>query len=344
MSLLARYAEHLFWLSRYAERAASLARIIETHAACNPSMQEKTSWAWLVKLHADDNNFAKEHLEASARNVLNFYIRDLNNIGSILFAVHASRENARALRAILPTEMWSQLNGFYNKLRSIRESDIDPIRLSRTCSAIKMGCRDQFGIAESMLYRDEGWRFYQLGRFSERGSQTSRVLDVRFAQLATNEGRDQDSKDARLWQPILRSAAAYQAYIRLGQGSMDAEHIARFLILNQSHPGSIAFCCSCIEHQLHKLRIGFNLTPASPLRERLAELASYLRAVNRCQDLVSEVHDISCGLQRHFDDITRALAASYFNIVPDSQKQFADGNPAAARCYTETPSRANCHT
>ena len=29
MSLLARYAEHLYWLARYIERASSLARIVE---------------------------------------------------------------------------------------------------------------------------------------------------------------------------------------------------------------------------------------------------------------------------------------------------------------------------
>ena len=40
MSLLARYAEHLFWLARYVERASSLARIIEVHLAFDPALLE----------------------------------------------------------------------------------------------------------------------------------------------------------------------------------------------------------------------------------------------------------------------------------------------------------------
>lgn len=189
MSLLARYAEHLFWMARYMERADSLARIIETHAAYDRGRESETSWKWLVQLYADDEEFEEKYTDASQRNVLHFYIRDLDHPGSILSAIKAARENARALRAYLPTEMWSQLNEFYNRIMLTGEAEIDIVHLSRTCGMIKSGCQAQFGIADSTLYRDEGWRFYGLGQFLERADQTSRLLDVKFAQLAAEKFR-----------------------------------------------------------------------------------------------------------------------------------------------------------
>src|SRR5262249_51612281 len=137
LSLLARYAEHLFWMARYIERVSSMARIIEMHMAYDRWRAEDVSWAWLVKLHSDEKNFASRYDEPSFKNVLLFYVADLENPGSVRFALRAARENARALRAVIPSEMWAQLNEFYNRFLIISEVDLDPIRLSRTCSQIK---------------------------------------------------------------------------------------------------------------------------------------------------------------------------------------------------------------
>ena len=199
MSLLARYAENLFWLARYVERASSLAGIIETHMAYDRGRAEDVSWAWLVTLHSDQEKFASLYPDTSFKNVLNFYMADLNNPGSVRFTLRAARENARALRATIPIEMWVQLNEFYNRFLVIPDADLDPIRLSRTCSQIKSGCYGQLGVAGSTLYRAEGWRFFQLGLMIERADQTSRLLDVKFAQLITHTPRVNQVTDAVFW-------------------------------------------------------------------------------------------------------------------------------------------------
>ncbi|MCV0369838.1 alpha-E domain-containing protein [Filomicrobium sp.] len=316
MSLLARYAEHLFWMARYMERADSLARIIETHAAYDRGRESETSWKWLVQLYADDEEFEEKYTDASQRNVLHFYIRDLDHPGSILSAIKAARENARALRAYLPTEMWSQLNEFYNRIMLTGEAEIDIVHLSRTCGMIKSGCQAQFGVADSTLYRDEGWRFYGLGQFLERADQTSRLLDVKFAQLAAEESPQDRIADTTFWALVLRSASAYQAFQRIEACRVDPDRIAVFLLLNPSHPRSVSFCTHQMERLLHELRMRCRLARTGRALHHLDELTAYLQVAQQHADLVGNLHAFNDGLQRRLNAIADELGATFFGYAP----------------------------
>ncbi|MDX2259815.1 MAG: alpha-E domain-containing protein [Hyphomicrobiaceae bacterium] len=337
MSLLARYAEHLFWLARYTERASSLSRIIETHAAYDRGREAETSWAWLVKLYADDALFAARNEEASARNVLHFYIRDLNHPGSILSTIRFARENARTLRAVLPTEMWVHINEFYNRLMVMGEREIEPINLSRTCGTIRAGANAQLGIATSTLYRDEGWRFYELGAMIERADQTSRLLDVKFAQLATMSGasEERDLTDTSHWALVLRSAAAYQAFHRHEACRIEPNRIAAFLTINASHPRAAAYCVLEMERVVNELRRRYKLGRTSRALERLDELHGALAEFESRSDLVGVLHQFNDGLQRRLNALSEEIGTAFFGhgettpVVPSIPAEAA--SPAAPK-------------
>lgn len=312
MSLLARYAEELFWLARHLERASSLARIIEMHMSFDRGRDEENSWAWLVALHSDQQRFAARHRDATFANVIDFYIADFDNPGSVLFALRAARENARALRAIIPTEMWIQLNEYYNRQMAMSRSDLDPIRLSRTCGQIKYGCYAQLGVVEGTLYRDEGWRFFRMGSMIERADQTSRLLDVKFAQLATHAGPVERLADATFWSLVLRSAAAYQAFHRFERRGADPERVARFLLLNSSHPRSISCCIGEIRQQLHELRSGYGLRGTGKAQEQAEILMDVLRAAGADPKLYVHLHRLNDQLQRRLIELTENLGRTFF--------------------------------
>ena len=317
MSLLSRYAEDFFWLARYIERAASLARIIETHLAFDRGRDEDMSWAWLVALHADWERFnASYGGDASFNNVIRFYVADMENAGSVRFSLRAARENARTLRAVIPTEMWNQLNEFYNRFLLLSEAELDPIRLSRTCAQIKDGCYAQLGVAESTLYRDEGWRFFRMGLMIERADQTSRLLDVKFAQLATGASPTDAAVDATFWALILRSAAAYQAFIRLERRGADPSRIARFLLVNSSHPRSVAYSVMQMKVLLHELSSGYGLRQTRFAQERIEILMELLQAASAEHDLVKKLHAINDSVQRSLIGITGELAQHFFGQAP----------------------------
>jgi len=316
MSLLARNAEQLFWLARYIERASSLARIIEIHSAHGRAGSDDGSWAWLVALYSNAEPFAKRHGDVTARNVIQFYVSDADNPASIRFSVRAARENARALRAIVPTDMWTQLNAFHHRLLSMRDADFDVVALARTCNAMKVGCYAQLGVAESTLYRDEGERFFKLGSMIERADQTSRLLDVKFAQLATAGEAAGAVADTTFWALILRSAAAYQAFRRHEPRGADPARVAHFLLTNASQPRSVAYCVIAIQSVLEDLRRLYGLRQAVKGLELVHGLEGGLQAAANDPQLVSRLHAVNDWLQQRLIELTSELSATFFALEP----------------------------
>ena len=95
---------------------------------------------------------------------MQFYVLDTENPTSIVSAIRAARENARTLRPLISTEMWTQINVFYNRLAALGPAEIAPHNLTRLCSMVKEACQAHTGITEGTFYRDQGWYFYQMGK------------------------------------------------------------------------------------------------------------------------------------------------------------------------------------
>jgi len=317
--VLARNAESLFWLARYLERAASLARVIEMQSSFG-SHAQSDGWAWLLTLHNDEARFL-ETMEPTAGNIVAFYVTNKENPGSVRASIHWARENARALRPFIPTEMWTQLNAFYDQVEHIGDDHVQPSRLSRTCAAIRAGCLAQIGTAEGTLYRDEGYQFFRLGLLVERADQTSRLLDVKFAQGAGAQRSSDPAQEFVFWSTILRTAAAYQVFHRLEPASAGPDRVARFLVLNQSHPRSIAYCVRGIAAALHVLRGPFQLAAANPCLEACEVLTEGLAEAERDRDLLGRLHNFNDWVQRALMRLTTDIGVAFFRQKPAQSAQ-----------------------
>jgi uncharacterized alpha-E superfamily protein len=108
--MLARHAECIFWLARFVERAENLARILDVNETFSRDSHGGQNWLSIVQLHDDEEPFFARHATASAENVLRFYVTNTENPTAIVSAIANARENARALRTLISTEMWVQLN------------------------------------------------------------------------------------------------------------------------------------------------------------------------------------------------------------------------------------------
>ena len=74
-----------------------------------------------------------------------------------------------------------------------------PGRLAALFGAIKEACQTHAGITEGTFFRDQGWYFYQLGRYIERADQTTRLLDINYHLLLPNGSDVGSPTDVSQW-------------------------------------------------------------------------------------------------------------------------------------------------
>ena len=85
--MLSRTADHLFWMSRYIERAESLARLLDVtwQMSLVPQSLEAANQNWnaIIALNSLEEEFAARYSAVNAENVLRFMVGDTGNHASI---------------------------------------------------------------------------------------------------------------------------------------------------------------------------------------------------------------------------------------------------------------------
>jgi uncharacterized alpha-E superfamily protein len=325
-ALLARYADCIFWLARNIERAENLARILDVNETFSRDSKGGQNWSSIVELNADEDRFFATHETATAASVLKFYVVDSRNPTAIVSAIRNARENARTLRPLISTEMWVQLNVFYNRLAAIGPDDLAPGRLAALFATIKEACQTHTGITEGTFFRDQGWYFYQLGRYIERADQTTRLLDSKYHLLLPRPSDVGSPTDVSQWNALLRSAAGYHAYRRLHTASTTPARVAGFLLLNQAFPRSVHHCVRETAHLLGEVKSRYALRGANAAAEELDRLRAVLGTLTIAAILSEGLHEFLDLIQRQLIAVTRDLSLAFFGYMPETEAV-----PAAAQ-------------
>jgi uncharacterized alpha-E superfamily protein len=310
--LLSRYAEALFWLARYMERVENLARVLDVTDTFVRHGVDQSGWRSVIQINADEARFTELYGHANAENVAQFYLVNRENPNSILSSLFAARENARTLRPLIPTEMWGQINVFYNRVRQLTEADATPSRVSGLCAYMKEQCQTHAGIIDGTLYRDQSWAFYCIGKYMERGDQTSRLVDIKYHTLLPSPDDVGSALDVSQWHALLRAASGYQAYRRVNPSYMTPAAVAGFLLMNRSFPRSVTRCVSRIEIYLSQLSSGYGLRGAYAAQEQLDELRAALMDQNIEDILGRGLHEFLDWVQLQFIGLQEAIAGSFW--------------------------------
>ena len=128
--MLSRTADHLFWMSRYTERAENTARMIDVNyqTALLPQSAAvaQLGWQGLLSISELLPMYTAKHGEVTSRGVMEFMVKDESNPSSILSCLRAARENARAVRGTLTTEVWETQNQTWLEVnRMLREGEFE---------------------------------------------------------------------------------------------------------------------------------------------------------------------------------------------------------------------------
>lgn len=318
--LLSRYAESIYWLARYVERAENLARILDINETFSRDSRGWQNWRSILQINRDEERFFESHEDADADSVIYFYTLDQRNISSIISAINMARGNARTLRPLISTEMWIQLNMFSNNLKSMQREDLSEPRLARFCTQVKEACQTHTGITEGTFYRDESWFFYQIGRSIERADQTTRLLDVKYHLLLPTSEVVGSPLDVSQWNAMLRSAAGYHAFRRVQPSGMTQADVAGFLLFHSRFPRSVRACVHDISNRLNQLRSGYSLIGGAQALEELDELRTVLDDITIDQVIRKGLHEFIDWIQQKLVCIHNELGTAYFGY-PGAEDQ-----------------------
>jgi uncharacterized alpha-E superfamily protein len=311
-NLLSRHAESIFWLARQVERANSTARILDVNESFSRNSRGEHDWQSVLRLYADEENFRATGREPSADAVIHYYILDDKNPNSVLSNIRMARENARALRPLISTEMWVQLNGFHKRIAGLRRPDLRVEQLNRLCNYIKESCQTHSGITAETLYRDESWYFHQLGRAIERADQTTRLVDVKYQVLLPQPSDVGSPIDEAQWNTVLRSAAGFHAFRRVNPHSMSPANVVDFLVFDLRFPRSVAASVLIANEQLNGLRIKYGHRSKHGASKLLRKLAAELAEDNAAGLIARGLHEGLDGIQAELAEVTDALGQEYF--------------------------------
>jgi len=250
--MLSRTADHLFWMSRYTERAENTARMLDVNYQTSLLPQSKAV--------------------AQAGCLQN------------------ARENARAVRGSLTTEVWETQNQTYLEvLRMLKSGDFER-EPAQFFEWVKFRSHLSRGVTQGTMLQDEAFHFLQLGTFLERADNTARLVDVKFHAVQSDfmglaEEKDQEY-DFYHWSAILRSVSGFEVYRKVYRDVIRPERVAELLILRPDMPRSLLGCLNEVMRNLAMV----SSDPASETRRRAGKLRADLQYSRIDEILATGLH------------------------------------------------------
>ncbi|WP_151448382.1 alpha-E domain-containing protein [Lacisediminimonas profundi] len=258
--MLSRTADHLYWMARYTERAENTARMLDVNLQTSllPQSAHAAEQGWRAMLGISELQAAydERYEKLNARDVLHFMVQDRSNMSSIASCLGAARENARAVRGALTTEVWETLNTTWLDMLSQLQDGLPGRDPGQFFEWVKHRSHLSRGVTIGTMLKDEAFHFIRMGTHLERADNTARILDVKF--LAHNSGADGNGQDQQFdfyyWAAILRSVSAFEIYRRVYRDVITPERVAELLMLRADMPRSLLACMEEVVANLASVR------------------------------------------------------------------------------------------
>jgi len=249
--MLSRTADHLFWMARYIERAENTARMLNVNVTTSllPMSREAGERGWRATLGISELQpaFDAGQRTLNAHDVLDFMVRDPDNRSSIYCCLLAARENARAVRGTLTTEVWETHNDTWLQLQQHLKDGVLQRDPHEFFEWVKFRSHLSRGVTIGTMLKDEAFYFIRLGTFLERSDNTARILDTKFHEVGQPNGELQAAEDATeepyldfyYWAAVLRSVSAFEIYRKVYRDVITPARVAELLMLRGDMPRSL---------------------------------------------------------------------------------------------------------
>jgi len=279
--MLSRTADHLFWMARYMERAENTARMLDVNyqASLMPQSADEVEKGWkgLLGISELSGDFAKRYGDVTPDAVMRYMVSDAENGSSIRNCLQAARENARAVRGTLTTEVWETQNQTWLEFQRLIKNESFLRDPSTLFEWVKFRSHLSRGVTVGTMLQDEAFHFLRIGSFLERADNTARLLDVKFHaveseyhgfQTQSQNGEPPATRDTEVdfyhWSGILRSVSGFEVYRKAYRNVIRPEKVAELLILRADMPRSLA---ACMQEVVTNLKMVANEQSTDTLRK-----------------------------------------------------------------------------
>ena len=276
--MLSRTADNLYWIARYAERAETMARLLEvgSRIALLPSSGTgyRSEWESLLQASGTAIGFDRKYGDPVQRNIESYLFFDRDNPSSVASCLFRARENARIVRTALTTQVWDAINTAFQELRGLERRPRSELELTQLTEWTMRHAAMLRGAIDATLLRNDGWDFLNLGYCLERADNTARLMDVKYYVLLPGVDYVGSGLDNYQWTTLLRAMSAHRAFHWAYGGEVTARKIAHFLILNPQCPRSLIACIDGLNTHLDRLARGYGRSTRAQTKARavLAEL------------------------------------------------------------------------
>jgi len=306
--VLARVAENIYWLARYLERAENTARLVSvnTNLLLDLPAGYAPGWQPLIDISGSRELFDSRGGRTDERDIVQFLIAAADNPGSIASSLTMASENARTLREVLPIEAWEFLNQFFRQFTEQLPTALSKRTRFNFLKRIVLTSQTLTGVLEGTMNRNDVFTFLMLGRNLERADMTSRIADVRSAQLLPADALELRPFDTIQWMSVLKSLSGYQMYRLSRRTPISRTDVLAFVLRDEQFPRACLFCLKEIERCL------LALPRSSGVQDALAGVCRFLSSADLAALNQAGLHELIDHLQLHINGVHVGIADSYF--------------------------------
>ncbi|MDX2129476.1 MAG: circularly permuted type 2 ATP-grasp protein [Chloroherpetonaceae bacterium] len=341
--LASRAGENLYWAGRYAERAESLATLLQHILTIlneeNRNTRQTDSLAFqellktLTHLTCIYPGFVGEEAEIKLRNPESELLRitiGKGIEGSLPSTLEHFINASYAVRSYWSLETWKILNSIKTRWSGIDNFSRMNLRLVQIeLQELLVSLLALKGLNGENMQREYDWVMLDSGRRIERALQNAMLLRYLFSDVHQIEVEESKMEAALTLQGSL------VAYKRKFRSVLSLEIIFDLLIIDEKNPRSILFQISELVQHLKSLPFVNADSKFKDIDSLLLRLFTELRSINSKKLIETEFSnwrgsfwEFILSIEKNIRELSDALSRNYFTHTPLLQKQLTDINEA----------------
>lgn len=311
-----RIADALFWSGRYIERLDFICRLLREvlQRVADERAKDESDYATVgLDLLMFGGAFGSEAADTDNPELsLEAILTDPEHPVGLHWALNGLLTNARSAPDYMTADAWRLLARLEKNLKSAVGLSGLPLsglydRVDQTLTLLSaMG-----GLINDTLSRTLGYRFLDIGRYIERGLQTTSI--IRQAALSSRRG------DLTLWEMVLAATDTAITYKRAYRSALHAGAVVDLLVLDDTTPRALGYHLRRLNEQIAWLPKSNRRGRLGAVQRLAVELRTQLQLVDSTPFMAQD-GQAAAGLYEQLNTtgqsllaLSEALTLQYFN-------------------------------